>query len=71
MIRIVSYHLLDILAEIDDPRNSKGKRHPLNSMLALVVIGILCGHKGYTSIATWAREQTELKKALGITVCWV
>ena len=36
-------------------------------MLALVVIGILCGHKGYTSIATWAREQQELKKALGFT----
>ena len=36
-------------------------------MLALVVIGILCGHKGYTSIATWAREQPELKKALGFT----
>ena len=67
MTRDDSCQLLTILAEIDDPRNSKGKRHPLNSMLALVVIGILCGHKGYTSIATWAREQPELKKALGFT----
>ena len=69
MTRDDSCQLLNILAEIDDPRNNKGKRHPLNSMLALVVIGILCGHKGYTSIATWAREQPETQ--IGITVCWV
>ena len=29
-------HLLDKLAEIEDPRNEKGKRHPLNSILGLV-----------------------------------
>ena len=27
----------------------------------------MCGHKGYTSIATWARSQTALAKALGFT----
>ena len=47
-----SCHLLDILAEVPDPRDKKGKRHPLNSILALIVIGLLVNHKGYTSIAT-------------------
>ena len=34
-----SRHLLDRLAEIEDPRNDKGKRDPLNSILGLNIIG--------------------------------
>ena len=60
-----SCHLLNILAEVPDPRHKKGKRHPLESILALIVIGLMSNHKGYTSIATWARNQPELAKALG------
>lgn len=60
-------HLLDMLAKLEDPRKDKGKRHPLKSILALIVIGLMCGHKGYTSIATWARSQPALAKALGFT----
>ena len=56
-----------MLAEVFDPRNKKGKRHPLKSILGLLVVGLMCGHKGYTSIATWARTQTQLAKALGFT----
>jgi len=56
-----------MLAKLEDPRNEKGKRHPLVSILALIVIGLMCGHKGYTSIATWARSQSALTKALGFT----
>ena len=65
MTRSLSCHLLDILAEVPDPRHKKGKRHPLVSILALIVIGLMSNHKGYTSIATWARNQAELTKALG------
>ncbi|MYF99365.1 ISAs1 family transposase [Candidatus Poribacteria bacterium] len=59
--------MIDMLAELEDPRNDKGKRHPLTSILALIVIGLMCGHKGWTSIATWARSQPALTKALGFT----
>ena len=65
MTRTPSCHLLDILAEVPDPRNEKGKRYPLVSILVLIVIGLMSNHKGYTSIATWARSQPELAKALG------
>ena len=44
-----SCHLLDILAEVPDPRHKKGKR------LALIVIGLMTGHKGYTSVATFRK----------------
>ena len=67
MTRKSSCHGLDMLAEIPDPRNNKGKRHPLVSILALMVIGLMCGHNGWTSIATWARSQPALAKALGWT----
>ena len=65
MTRRSSCHLLDILAEVPDPRHKKGKRHPLVSILALIVIGLMMGHKGYTSIAIWARSQPQVAKALG------
>ena len=65
MTRTPSCHLLDILAEVPDPRHKKGKRHPLVSILALIVIGLMSNHKGYTSIAIWARSEPELSKALG------
>ena len=67
MTENLSCHLLDILAEVPDPHHKKGKRHPLNSILALIVIGLLVNHKGYTSIATWVRNQPELTTALGFT----
>ena len=67
MTREKSCHLIDMLAEVKDPRNEKGKRHPLKSILTLIVIGLMCGHKGWTSIATWARSQPALTKALGFT----
>ena len=57
--------LLDILAEVPDPRHKKGKRYPLVSILALIIIGLMTGHRGYTSVATWARSQPELIQALG------
>ena len=50
MSKKVSQHLLDRLAEIQDPRNNKGKRHRLKSILGLNIIGFMTGHKGYTSI---------------------
>jgi predicted transposase YbfD/YdcC len=65
MTRTSSCHLLDILAEVPDPRHKKGKRYPLVSLLALIITGLMSNHKGYTSIATWARGQPELRKALG------
>ena len=33
-----SCYLMTMLAEVPDPRNSKGKRHPLESILALLVL---------------------------------
>ena len=65
MTRNHSCHLLDMLAEVPDPRNKKGLRHPLEAMLGVLVVGLLCNQKGYTCIATWLRRQPAVAKALG------
>ena len=67
MTRNRSCHLLNMLAEIPDPRNKKGRRHPLAAMLALMVVGLLCQQRSYTQIAKWARLHPDLRDALGFT----
>ena len=67
MTRSFSCHLLTMLAEVPDPRKKKGQRHPLAAMLTLTVVRLLCGQRGYTAIAKWARLHPDLREALGFT----
>ena len=68
MTKPKSRHLIDILAEVPDPRNAKGKRHPLSAILALSVIAIMCGYRSYSAIAQWGRTYSPaLIQALGFT----
>ena len=65
MTRTSSRHLLDMLATLPDPRKEKGKRHPLRSILGLIVVGLMSHQGSYTAIAAWARRHPVLTKALG------
>ena len=63
-----SGYLLEILAQVPDPRKAKGKRHPLPAILALAVLAIMCGYRSYSTIAEWGRTYSStLVKALGFT----
>jgi len=58
--------LLAFLAEVPDPRDRSGRRHPLIAMLAHACCAILCGCRGYAAIAQWGRDQPiELMHRLG------
>lgn len=60
--------LLEILAQVPDPRKAKGKRHPLSAILGLAVLAIMCGYRSYSTIAEWGRTYSpSLVKALGFT----
>ena len=45
MTKTTSRHLLDILAEVPDSRNNRGKRHPLSAILGLAIIAMMCGNR--------------------------
>ena len=66
MTKTTSRHLLDILAEVPDSRNNRGKRHPLSAILGLAVIAMMSGCRSSAAIAEWGRTyHTDLAKALG------
>ena len=48
--------LLALLAGVIDPRKRRGVRHPLLTVLAISVCGILCGARSFAAIAQWAME---------------
>jgi hypothetical protein len=39
---------------IPDPRRSQGRRHRLNTVLAIAAGAVLCGMRGYKAISDWA-----------------
>lgn len=61
-----SLSLLDVLAEIPDPRQPRGIRHPLSALLGLAVLAMLTGCKSYQAIAQFGRDKGfTLAQALG------
>jgi hypothetical protein len=48
--------LLEHLATVPDPRQAKGRRHPLAFVLALAACAVLAGAKSLTAIAEWAAD---------------
>ncbi len=58
--------LVDVLAQIPDPRQSSGKRYSLVAILSVAVAAMLCGYKSYSAIAEWGHYYgTKLAQALG------
>ena len=49
--------LLDVLADIPDPRHPRGIRHPLSAILGLAVLAMLTGCKSYQAIAQFGRDK--------------
>jgi predicted transposase YbfD/YdcC len=48
--------LVDVLAQIPDPRKARGKRHPLPAMLALTCVALLCGYQSLLAVSEWAHN---------------
>ncbi|HLY40172.1 MAG TPA: ISAs1 family transposase [Terracidiphilus sp.] len=48
--------LLEVLFQVPDPRSRHGRRHPLSAILALAVVAMLSGAKGYEGIAQFGRD---------------
>ncbi len=60
--------MMEVLAEVEDPRKARGKRHPLAAILALAVAATLCGAETYGALAEWGRNHgAPFALALGFT----
>ena len=57
--------LAEALAQVPDPRDPRGVRHPLVAILSLAVVAILAGHHGPQAIAKFARDRGA---ALGVVL---
>lgn len=58
--------LLEVLADVPDPRSRHGRRHPFVAILALTVLAMLRGAKGPVAISQFGRDHgIELAHALG------
>jgi DDE family transposase len=49
--------LLEVLAQVPDPRSRHGRRHPLPAILSLAVLAMLSGAKSYQAIAQFGRDK--------------
>lgn len=63
-----SVSLWDAFAELDDPRDAQGRRHPLPAILALASVAILSGARSLYAIAQFGRDRGQaFAHALGFT----
>jgi DDE_Tnp_1-associated/Transposase DDE domain len=62
----MAHSLMEVLAEVPDPRSRHGRFHPLPAVLALTVLAMLRGCKGPAAIAQFGRDHgAALAHALG------
>jgi predicted transposase YbfD/YdcC len=51
-----SQYLLELLAQVSDPRRKRGRRHPLAGLLAVGIAAVIAGSKSFAAIGQWAAE---------------
>jgi predicted transposase YbfD/YdcC len=49
-------HLLDLLAQVPDPRKKRGRRHALAGLLAAGIAAVISGSRSFAAIGQWAGD---------------
>jgi hypothetical protein len=50
------HYLLDLLAQVPDPRGRRGRRHALAGLLAVGVAAVIAGSRSFAAIGQWAAD---------------
>src|SRR5689334_14966747 len=50
------HYLLDLLAQVPDPRRRRGRRHCLAGLLAVGVAAVVAGSRSFAAIGQWAAD---------------
>src|SRR5438034_1773501 len=51
--------LLDLLAQLPDPRKRRGRRHSLAGLLAVGIAAVIAGSRSFAAIGQWAADAGE------------
>jgi hypothetical protein len=51
--------LMEQIHQVQDPRKRRGVRHPCAVIIGIAVCAVICGARGYTAIADWAKGLRE------------
>jgi len=51
-----SQYLLDLLAQVPDPRKRRGRRHALAALLAVGIAAVIAGSRSFAAIGQWAAD---------------
>ena len=51
-----SQYLLDLLAQVPDPRKRRGRRHRLAGLLAVGIAAVIAGSRSFAAIGQWAGD---------------
>jgi predicted transposase YbfD/YdcC len=51
-----SQYLLELLAQVPDPRKRRGRRHPLAGLLAVGIAAVTAGSRSFAAIGQWAAD---------------
>lgn len=49
-------YLLDLLAQVPDPRKKRGRRHTLAGLLAVGIAAVVAGSRSFAAIGQWAAD---------------
>src|SRR4051812_23446102 len=49
-------YLLDLLAQVPDPRKKRGRRHTLAGLLAVGIAVVVAGSRSFAAIGQWAAD---------------
>lgn len=61
-------NLIEVVKQIPDHRDNRGKKHPLWMLLLLVLLGDLCGYRGYRPLAEFCQLHWQsLQELLGFS----
>src|SRR5260370_901127 len=50
------HYLLDLLAQVPDPRKRRGRRHPLAGLLAAGIAAVIAGARSVAAVGEWAAD---------------
>ena len=49
-----SQYLIDLLAQVPDPRKKRGRRHPLTGLLDVGIAAVTAGSRSFAATSQWA-----------------